>query len=113
MTPKEFKAWFDGFTEAFTGTPTKAQWSRIKERVSEIDGAPITERVFVNRWWYPYYSTYNRHLNTIPNYPFWTVYGASGTASGNNYQGIAQSQIASQFDSILAMNELGKLEGKI
>lgn len=44
MTPSEFKAWFDGFTEAFTGCPTKAQWARIKDRVAEIDGKPITER---------------------------------------------------------------------
>ena len=38
MTPQEFKAWFEGFTEAFTGCPTKAQWTRIKARVAEIDG---------------------------------------------------------------------------
>jgi hypothetical protein len=56
MTPREFKAWFEGFTEAFSGVPTKAQWARIKERVSEIDGQPITERVFIDRWW-PHYSS--------------------------------------------------------
>jgi hypothetical protein len=50
MQPREFKAWFEGFTEAFSGTPTKAQWARIKERVAEVDGNPITERVFVDRW---------------------------------------------------------------
>ena len=42
MTPSEFKTWFEGFTEAFTGSPTKAQWTRIKERVAEIDGKEVT-----------------------------------------------------------------------
>jgi hypothetical protein len=54
MTPQEFKSWFDGFTEALPGVPTKAQWARIKERVGEIDGKPVTERVFVDRY-YPRY----------------------------------------------------------
>lgn len=50
MTPSEFKAWFDGFTEALDGVPSKAQWARIKKRVSEIDGRPVTERVYVDRY---------------------------------------------------------------
>ena len=55
MTPREFKAWFDGFTEAFSDkVPTVKQWARIKERVGEIDGNPVTERVFVDRYWPPY-----------------------------------------------------------
>ena len=29
MTPSEFKAWFEGFTEAVPGVPTKAQWARL------------------------------------------------------------------------------------
>ncbi len=36
MTPIEFKAWFEGFTEAMDKLPTAKQWARIKERVSEI-----------------------------------------------------------------------------
>jgi len=52
MTPQEFKAWFDGFTEAFDNrVPTKAQWARVKERVAEIDGKTVTERIFVDRYW--------------------------------------------------------------
>lgn len=63
MTPQEFKAWFDGFTEAVPDAPTNEQWKRIKERVSEIDGRLITERVFIDRWnqysphWWPYSPT--------------------------------------------------------
>jgi len=57
MTPSEFKSWFEGFTEAMAGTPTRDQWKRIKARVAEIDGKSITERVFIDRYWhhYPYY----------------------------------------------------------
>jgi len=40
MTPSEFKAWFDGFTEALEGVPSEKQWERIKARVAEIDGKP-------------------------------------------------------------------------
>ena len=38
MTLDEFKAWFEGFTEAIPGPPNKKQWDRIKERVGEIAG---------------------------------------------------------------------------
>lgn len=40
MTHKEFKAWFEGFTEALGGLPTVTQWNMIKEKVSKIDAAP-------------------------------------------------------------------------
>lgn len=80
MTPLEFKAWFEGFTEALTGCPTKAQWARIKERVGQIDGQATTERIFVDRWW-PSIQPY------IPyRYPGWTYLSGStggGTALGN------------------------------
>src|SRR4051812_18365479 len=68
MTPQEFKAWFEGFTEAFDRIPTKAQWARVKERVAEIDGKPVTERIYLDRYWnyprphwdiYPRYATFN------------------------------------------------------
>lgn len=38
MTPSEFKAWSDGFTEAIGDRPSDKQWQRIKDRVAEIDG---------------------------------------------------------------------------
>jgi hypothetical protein len=116
MTPNEFKAWFDGFTEAFEGRiPTKAQWGRIKERVAEIDGKPVTERVYVDRYW----PTYSR---TIPSYPIttWTNSGGIGTSTGTVASGTsyslaqnASSQIGSggaAFNSMQAMNELGRAD---
>jgi len=62
MTPTEFKAWFEGFCEGITDTdqPTRKQWERIQNRVAEIDGKPVTQTVFVDRYW-PLYprSPYN------------------------------------------------------
>lgn len=94
MTNKEFKAWFEGFTEALSGTPTKAQWARIKERVAEIDGESITERVFIDRW-------YNR-------YPlYWQSYG-TGACGGSS---ISLTNATTSFaDSAGAMYAAGKAE---
>jgi len=109
MTPNEFKAWFDGFTEAFTGCPTKAQWTRIKTRVAEIDGKAVTERVYVDRYW-------PVHLRL----PYWTTYGGAsgglGAAGGGLSSGIMgnatnqyiRAPIA--FNSSQAMAELGRAE---
>jgi hypothetical protein len=103
MTPSEFKAWFEGFTEAFE-IPTKAQWSRIKERVGEIDGKPITERVFIDRW-YPYWQgwiTYNAPV--IPVSPYCGM--SSNLTDGH-------STVCSSFDSCVAMNAVGRAEGAL
>ena len=54
MTPSEFKAWFDGFTECMEGQPTEKQWKRIKKRVSEIDDLPITRTIFNDYYVRPY-----------------------------------------------------------
>jgi len=110
MTPSEFKAWFDGFTEAFTGSPTKAQWSRIKARVAEIDGKPVTERVYVDRYW-PTYSYPVRRFGD----PIWLTcnttagVGVGATSSGLNTHNSYQSAV-SLYNSHDAMNALGKSE---
>jgi hypothetical protein len=96
MTPSEFKAWFDGFTEAFSGVPTKAQWTRIKERVGEIDGKPVTERVYVDRWW-PHVGPYI-YTQPIFTYP---TYCGSGIGIGTS---------SASFDSCSAMNMVGRAE---
>jgi len=118
MTPQEFKAWFEGFTEAFTGCPRKAQWTRIKERVSEIDGKPVTERVYVDRY-LPYY--------TRPALPYWTYLSNGLTACGTsvsttntlaqnaslqaNYANAGQN-CSNQFNGVAAMALLGREEAK-
>ncbi len=101
MTPKEFKAWFEGFTEAFSGMPTKAQWLRIKERVAEIDGQPITERVFVDRYWpsWPIYSP--APLYSPPARWVMTNIAADGVSSNNT-----------QWSGTTAMYALGQADAQ-
>lgn len=114
MTPQEFKAWFDGYTEAIGDVPNKKQWARIKERVAEIDGRPVTERVFVDRYIRPYW-----HGPVLyPSFPWYsTSMGnlSSGTyqsnLSANDLQGQAcNNGNMQQYNSLLAMNALGRSE---
>jgi len=82
MTPNEFKAWFDGFTEAFEGRiPTKAQWGRIKDRVA-------TCGVGVGASGTSYAQVRNASSNQI---------GTGGLAA---------------FNSVQAMNDLGRADAK-
>lgn len=111
MTPSEFKAWFEGFTEALDGTPSDEQWKRIKTRVAEIDGRPITEHVYVHRYLPAYYYG-------TPYYPFWN--GASGNAilcnAGVTVDGsthlLTNGNNAASFDSHAAMLSLGRAEAQ-
>lgn len=107
MTLSEFKAWFEGYTEGLETAPTKAQFERIKEKVKEIDGAPITQTVFVNR--YPDY--YRQYWGQ----PAWygTAGYSAGSASGTNCAPVAHQLIGSGsyiWDSHDAMREAGKME---
>ena len=118
MTPNEFKAWFDGFCEAFDKTPTQKQWARIKERVAEIDGKPVTERVFVDRYWPPYQKPY-----FDPYYWRYGGYTAGATVCGqinqanlaqdyqNNLKEYQLGQSAA-YNSTNAMNALGRAEAQ-
>ena len=87
MTPSEFKAWFDGFTEAFAGCPTKAQWTRIKARVDEIDGKSVTERVYVDRY-----------LPSYPSYPYWRYANGFGVSNNLSCVGMSASNLSPAQD---------------
>lgn len=105
MTPREFKAWFEGFTEAFDRIPSKAQWARIKERVAEIDGTSVSERVYIDRYW----NLYNHGLQ-----PGWryltsnTMAGCGTTASG----AVGLNASSTSYNSLAAMNSLGRTEAQ-
>lgn len=112
MTLSEFKAWFEGFSENMPGgsggAPTAEQFAKIKAKVAEIDGAPVTERIYIDR----YRPTYT---NRYWDYPF--VGGAAAT--GGMTMGTAYGYCAPQskgdnqtvtFDSSLAMYNLGRAE---
>jgi hypothetical protein len=99
MTPIEFKAWFDGFSEGIDKQPTQKQWARIKERVAEIDGAAITEKIFLDRYHHPYYYSG----------PTWVspyIYMGSNTCSS----AVSSTTGCTAFNGLAAMNALGKSE---
>lgn len=114
MTPSEFKSWFDGFVEGMDSQPNENQWERIKARVAEIDGKPVTYPVYVNRYWPSGY------------YPSWQYLSAtSGTSVTNtshsqdaakNWGAYANAQNAqnlcnsNSFDGTIAMYALGKAD---
>ncbi len=102
MTPSEFKAWFEGFTEAFSGVPTKVQWARVKERVAEIDGKPVTERVFIDRYWPQYYHNYNT-LRPL------SQFCSATTSLGNNTTNV---QNHTAYTASHAMYALGKADAQ-
>lgn len=105
MTLSEFKAWFEGFTEDMDGPPNERQWKRVKERVKEITGVALTERVFVDKFWprpwrdRPYFSTC---LSTAS-------LSASSTHEGPGAW-TARDNAAPTFDSHAAMLALGKAD---
>lgn len=111
MTPKEFKAWFEGFTEAFDRVPSKAQWERVKARVAEIDGRETTERIYVDRYISRYW----------PSYPGWQYLSRNNgsptfTDTLSQYQGALGATAANgtltSFNATTAMGALGRAEAQ-
>lgn len=103
MTQAEFKAWFDGFTENIEKAPSLKQWARIKERVGEIDGKTVTERVYIDRYWpsYDYHSWRPYYTGAIAGLSLASGGITSGTTT---LQASAQN---GQFSSTNAMYALG------
>lgn len=60
MTIGEFKAWLSGFEEAIAASPNKKQWTRIKERLSEV-----AEEARYHDWYPNWYRQYTQ-------WPYWT-----------------------------------------
>lgn len=105
MTLSEFKAWFEGYTEGLETAPTKAQFERIKEKVAEINGAPITQTVFVDRY---------RDYQRVWGQPVWyggTAGYSAGSVSGNIGNAVLPN-VQVEFDSHAAMREVGKLQAR-
>lgn len=130
MTLSEFKAWFEGFTESIEGksAPTQKQWARIKEKVALIDGAPITQHIYVDRWVQPYRHYWDRYWTTAgmasgDNVAFLNAVGrndgigvasAEGTVFTGYSDGVQRGpligELTATFDSHAAMRELGRVE---
>lgn len=73
MSPSEFKAWLEGFSEAIDGRPTAAQWARIQEQVKKLS-APVSVQHVPNdlyrRQFGPIVS-----LPAVPPLPFYPTTG--------------------------------------
>ena len=122
MTLSEFKAWFEGYTEGLEGAPTKAQFDRIKEKVKEISGTPVTYPIYVDRWVQPYRPYWDRYRATVGMATGPTTY--LGAVARNDGIGVANfasygpergryetgADQTIEFDSHAAMYELGKME---
>lgn len=100
MQLSEFKAWFEGYTEGLEGAPTKAQFDRIKAKVSEITGTPITYPVYIDRYVEPYRRYY-------------ATWASSGGAVGSGTQLLSTAGRAGDFQGEAAMYALGKAEAQI
>lgn len=83
MTLPEFRAWFDGFTEGMDGPPDAKQWKRIKARVGEITGAPITYPIYLDRYVYPYR-------------PYWATSGHFSSETGQAVSAIGAGSLSIQ-----------------
>lgn len=121
MTPQEFKAWFDGFTEALSGTPNKTQWERIKSRVSEINGTPVTYPVYVDRYWPNRWSTYTSAGGALGgqlNGGSYYSNNAGGNMAATRYTemlavGGTATTNADPFDGVAAMYAAGKADAEV
>lgn len=128
MTPVEFKAWFDGFTEGLSSLPNEKQWNRIKEQIAQINSHPITIKEYITRWpdypyrW-PYTVTYWGNTNTNTN----TVWRSSPENSllcnsSDNIKNVAYqadgsvqwspTMEAKNFDTIDALYKAGKYDSE-
>ena len=97
MKVDEFKAWFEGFTEAMKGVPTKDQWERIKARVAEVDGTQITQQVYIDRYLRPYRD-------------YWLDKYYCGGLSIGGVTTNSTLTAEQNFSSVSAMSALGKEE---
>jgi len=106
MQLSEFKAWFEGYTEGLEAAPTKAQFDRIKEKVKEISGTPVTYPVYIDRYVEPYRR-------------YWTTYMSGAVGIGAATMGSMQGGIdyagdaSASFESHSAMYALGKAEAQL
>ena len=87
MSPIEFKAWFEGFSEGIEGRPTEKQWTKVKERVAQITPTATPYPIFVDR----YVPTYPHW-----NWPCWTWNTSSCGAIQPTFNGVVTS-IAQNF----------------
>ena len=131
MTPQEFKSWMEGYSESIEERPTAKQWARIKERVAEIDGKPVTQNVYVDRYWpriwgqpvYPYspylycssaigQSAYNGANTSVMSMAADTTPRGGTVWPEGSVPCSDTIQVNTVWDGVLAMNDLGRADAK-
>jgi hypothetical protein len=95
MNLTEFKAWFEGFTEALDGPPGPKAWARIQEQVAAIVPEPTKPREF------------HTHYHREPWWQHWNGYspvswGTSHVATIGTAQSHAVLHSADAADNIWA-----------
>ncbi len=119
MTPQEFKAWFDGFTENCDGPPNEKQWDRIKAKVADINGTPVSYPVYVDRHWsrpYPYFYSvtpnYSGGALCVTNTAGLQQASNMGAPNADNSQfgNLGQRSASNNFDSTAAMYAAGRVD---
>jgi len=76
MTLSEFKAWLEGYSEAFTsGAPTAAQWEKIREKLGEVKATAasvsLTDRPYPmkpNQWFDQRYQQLDVRGKELPSF---------------------------------------------
>ncbi|WP_407529416.1 hypothetical protein [Methylobacterium oryzisoli] len=116
MTPSEFKAWFEGFTESMDGPPSLKQWERIQARVKQITGQPTTQTVFVDRYWPSvlgprWHGTYAVPCAAGPGQNGVTLSAGSCDGKVGNVA-FASTALPASFDSHSAMAALGRADAE-
>lgn len=101
MTLSEFKAWFEGYTEGLEAAPTKAQFDRIKEKVKEIDGTPVTP-IYIDRYWPVWQPT--------PAYPWRQDWYSTTNVAQTNIGDFVVAGVDAAFDGHAAMYALGRAD---
>lgn len=111
MTPQEFKAWFEGYSEGIEDAPSQRQWKRIKARVAEIDGITTTTTIFRERYYpsypypYPYLGAQPIPWGTITMHGAVTPAGVSG--------GLMNTSVIAEANPIAsAFCQLGMMDAK-
>lgn len=113
MTPREFKAWFDGFTEGMSGRPDTKQWRRICKRVREIDGEPISQIVYRGRYYRRYHDwfvTYCASTSGLPTTLSTDLVSRSSAQSQSEPDMKNLQQEWTSSNAVAAMNMAGKAE---
>lgn len=111
MQLSEFKAWFEGYTEGLESAPTKAQFDRIKEKVKEISGTPITYPVYIDRYVEPYRRYWGASWSGASGISLSSGGGTLRSIDGSQYTFTNSAEAG--FDSHSAMYALGKAEASL